>query len=670
MPLAPTYPGVYVQETPSGVRTISGVATAVAAFVDRFDRGPVDRAVRVSSWGQVERYFGGLSESSQASFALDQFFRNGGGVAWVVRVAPAAATANVIALAGVGGAAALTLQAASPGGWGNFLRATVFARTATSYDLAVRQVRIADGREQVVQEILYANLSTATADVRFADSVVNPPAGDIDSLAAAVVRVAAVDTRLPMSSGVSGVAPAATAFTTDLNAAADKRVTVELFVGGVGVETRELNLGAPAIVSLSDAAGRIQGALRASLPGVGGVAGRAEFAQARALVTPAGTLQILPGTGATADVRFLFTNMGGGAATVATVLGIIGAAVSNVAAYQVGSPVTSRAQGAGAAGTNGNPVDAAAIIGSSVVPRTGINALDDATDLNLLCLPRISEAVVSATAIAAGDAAFPEAQVDPALSAAIAYCEQRRAMLLVDPPAGVATVSGISTWVNAHAGLRHRNVVIHFPRLIIGDPLNDFRDRSIGNSGAIAGICARIDASRGVWKAPAGIEAVIRGPRRLETRLTDDENGVLNPIAINCLRTFDLYGTVNWGSRTSVGEDVRGSEWRYVPVRRTALFIEETLFRSTKWVIHEGNDEPLWAQVRLSVGAFMNDLFRQGAFAGRTKAEAYFVRCDATTTTPIDQLRGVVNLVVGFAPLRPAEFLVISIQQIPSAVEV
>ena len=139
---------------------------------------------------------------------------------------------------------------------------------------------------------------------------------------------------------------------------------------------------------------------------------------------------------------------------------------------------------------------------------------------------------------------------------------------------------------------------------------------------------------------------------------------------MNCLRTFDLYGNVSWGARTLFGEDARASEWKYVPVRRLALYLEETLFRSTQWVIFEPNDEPLWAQIRLAVGSFMNDLFHKGAFAGRSKQEAYFVHCDASTTTPLDRERGIVNLVVGFAPLKPAEFLVISITQIPPTLEV
>ena len=133
---------------------------------------------------------------------------------------------------------------------------------------------------------------------------------------------------------------------------------------------------------------------------------------------------------------------------------------------------------------------------------------------------------------------------------------------------------------------------------------------------------------------------------------------------MNGLRTFATSGTVVWGARTLKGADQLASEWKYLPVRRTALFLEESLYRGTQWVVFEPNDEPLWSQIRLSVGAFMQDLFRKGAFAGTTPREAYFVRCDRTTTTQADVDRGVVNILVGFAPLKPAEFVVIQIQQL------
>ena len=175
---------------------------------------------------------------------------------------------------------------------------------------------------------------------------------------------------------------------------------------------------------------------------------------------------------------------------------------------------------------------------------------------------------------------------------------------------------------------------------------------------------------RGEWKAPAGIDAGISGITELSYLLNDAENGTLNSNGVNCLRSFSLFGNVSWGSRTLDGADARGSEWKYIPIRRLALFLEESLYRGTQWVVFEPNDEPLWAQIRLNVGSFLNNLFRQGAFQGVTPREAYFVKCDAETTTQNDRNLGIVNILVGFAPLKPAEFVVIKIQQIAGDIQV
>ncbi len=147
-------------------------------------------------------------------------------------------------------------------------------------------------------------------------------------------------------------------------------------------------------------------------------------------------------------------------------------------------------------------------------------------------------------------------------------------------------------------------------------------------------------------------------------KLTDGENGPLNAFGVNCLRVFPLIGPVVWGARTLDGADMLASECKYVPVRRLALFLEESLHRGTRWVVFEPNDAPLWAQIRLIVGTFMHNLFRQGAFQGATPREAYFVKCDEETTTQTDVDNGLVNIVIGFAPLKPAEFVIIKIQQL------
>jgi phage tail sheath protein FI len=192
---------------------------------------------------------------------------------------------------------------------------------------------------------------------------------------------------------------------------------------------------------------------------------------------------------------------------------------------------------------------------------------------------------------------------------------------------------------------------------------------SIDPSGPIAGVAARIDANRGVWKAPAGIEADIRGIRGVDQTMSDPENGVINPQAVNAIRVFP-NGIVSWGSRTMDGFDnSTNTDYRYIPVRRLALFIEESLYRGLKFAVFEPNDEPLWAQIRLAAGAFMNNLFRQGAFQGQKASDAYFVKVDSETTTQNDINLGIVNVVIGFAPLKPAEFVIITIQQMAGQVQ-
>jgi hypothetical protein len=257
------------------------------------------------------------------------------------------------------------------------------------------------------------------------------------------------------------------------------------------------------------------------------------------------------------------------------------------------------------------------------------------------------------------------------------YCVERRAMLIVDPPlewgaspatAASRAVSGLSTL--GMSGKEARNAALYFPRVRESDPEREGQIDTFVPCGIIAGVMTRTDSERGVWKAPAGLDAALNGIRGLQVNLTDDENGQLNPLGINCLRVFPINGRVVWGSRTLRGANQLADEYKYIPVRRTALFIEESLYRGTQWVVFEPNDEPLWAQIRLNVGAFMHNLFRQGAFQGVTPKDAYLVKCDKETTTQNDINLGIVNILVGFAPLKPAEFVFIKIQQLTGQIEV
>ncbi len=283
--------------------------------------------------------------------------------------------------------------------------------------------------------------------------------------------------------------------------------------------------------------------------------------------------------------------------------------------------------------------------------KSGIYALEHADIFNLLCIPPYKDANEDVDA--------------DVLAKAATYCEKRRAMLLVDPPSNWKDKNKVKKdFPTDFPGSLGNNAALFFPRIQIPNPLRDNQVEAFAPSGAVAGIIARTDATRGVWKAPAGLDATLKGVVGLTVPLTDAENGELNPLGINCLRQMPAAGYVVWGARTLKGDDRLASQWKYIPVRRTALYIEESLYRGTQWAVFEPNDEPLWSQLRLNIGVFMHGLFRQGAFQGQSPKDAYFVKCDNTTTTQADIDRGIVNIVVGFAPLKPAEFVVLYIQQI------
>ena len=290
---------------------------------------------------------------------------------------------------------------------------------------------------------------------------------------------------------------------------------------------------------------------------------------------------------------------------------------------------------------------------------TGIYALDRADVFNILMIPDATRPLVA-------DPNRTDTNLDPnaIYAAAAAYCQRRRAFLLIDPPPEIGDLEDAVEWISGGLTAGGTNAAAYWPRVRLPDPSNDFKPRAFGPAGVMAGLYARTDSARGLWKAPAGTEARLRGVQEPLYKLTDAENGVLNPLGLNCIRSFPVYGNVAWGARTRAGADVQASEWKYVPIRRLALFVEESLRRGIQWAVFEPNDEPLWAQLRVSVGDFMHNLFTQGAFQGASSRDAYFVRCDSSTTTQSDIDRGIVNVVVGFAPLKPAEFVVISIQQI------
>jgi len=299
----------------------------------------------------------------------------------------------------------------------------------------------------------------------------------------------------------------------------------------------------------------------------------------------------------------------------------------------------------------GAPLSAETLVGDRAA-RTGLHALEAVASFNILCIP--PDPVGGDTPIAV-------------LQAAAAYCAERRAMLIVDPPTSwkqrydegrLAEITPDDLGIHGDVA---RNAAVYFPR-VLADPSRSGVPRELPASGAVAGLWARTDSRRGVWKAPAGVDANLNGIVDLAVKLTDDENGVINPLGINALRVFPLYGPIVWGARTLRGADILADDYKYIPVRRLALYIESSILVGSEWAVFEPNGPALWSALRLQVSTFMSDLWRQGAILGETAADGFFVTCDQTTTTPDDMDRGVANLLVGFAPVKPAEFVVLTLQ--------
>ena len=614
MPITPTYPGVYIEEVPSGVRPITGVATSIAAFLGFFTRGPMLEARRILSAADFDRDFGGLRADSVATYAVQQFFLNGGQQAWLVRTAsgnPEFASVDL----GDGAAGGFTATSVNEGEWGNNLRVDVDYGTtdpATTFNLTVSEV--VDG--VVVTSEAFRNLSVTEGDPRYAVDVV----ADGSKL----IRLDAISTPATRPAPTGTVSSVITDLTT--------LTLTDSFDVAIGSDSANALQLAAAPTTVGTLASGLQSLIRAADP-----------AFARVTVTVAGTTS----TGA-------FLHVKAGADDPTTIVELTGdladglgfTTQQNVQQYALGNTTGAGTQANGVEGDDGETPGAQALI-DALAP------LDKVDLFNLLIIAHTDELLDTDAAQVA--------------ASATAYAAGKRAFYIYDVPNAETPrdeIPEIEAYLDENGTLRHQNVATYFPRPMIADPLNEFRLRAVPASGTIAGLYARIDAERGVWKAPAGLEAVLRGVQRLEYVMTDAENGVLNPIGINCLRRFPIAGNVCWGARTLVGADVLASEWKYVPVRRLALFLEESLYRGTQFAVFEPNDEPLWSQIRLNVGSFMQSLFLQGAFQGQTPRQAYLVKCDSETTTQDDINHGIVNILVGFAPLKPAEFVIIRIQQL------
>jgi phage tail sheath protein FI len=650
MPVTPTYPGVYVEEIPSGVHTITGVATSIAAFVGFFREGPMNKAVQIFGMGDFNRIFGGLDNLSEAGYAVSQFFLNGGTEAHVIRVVGKDAT-HKLAKASIkikqgptpGASVIMKVAGKSEGVWGNNLRVVIGHDSkdpAKYFNLSVTRYQSTDTKAVPVAAEKHLNLAVDKNDTRYFVKVIE----EDSSLITAEHDGSAPDGKLPASCGTFSGEIALT--DVQIKALKDKQLKITIDEGATTHEATlkwDTTAGEPEPASLLDLRPYLERAIRQADTSLAGITvdliGKhflLKIDKTATGYTPATVIDVSKGSSDCAeDLKFA----GAGAGFT-----------ENVQEYVLGA-ADAGAQTGGEQGADGMEPGATELIGDKGL-KTGLYALEDVDMFNILCIPRV----------AVPD--FRDSDTVAVVSKALEYCDSKRAFMIIDIPGSKDTVEEIKDWLAAHNGFRSKNAALYFPRVKIPDPVNEYRARSVGSSGTMAGLYARIDSTRGVWKAPAGTEASLKGVISLDFKMTDPQNGTLNPLAINCLREFPVYGITCWGARTLDGSDQQASEWKYIPVRRLALYLEESLFRGTKWVVFEPNDEPLWAKIRMNVGAFMMRLFKQGAFQGSTPEKAFFVKCDEETTPQADRDLGIVNIIVGFAPLKPAEFVIIKIQQI------
>jgi phage tail sheath protein FI len=641
MPVAPTYPGVYIEELPSGVRTIVAVPASIAAFVGYTARGLDHRPTRVQSFADFERAFGGLNRDSEVSYAVAQFFLNGGGDAYVVRVPKHDAVAGKITLRnGTTNAAtpAVAVTALSRGAWANRVAIDV-DHTGTS-DTTTFNLTVTDLVTGATER--FAGVTVNSASKFFVETVVNDPDSGSKMIE---VHVPNNVTARPAAAGTSGGDITLADLKNDRNYTV--RVTADVPSGAI--DDVQVTVVAQGESLPSSVAGlcalverKITEALSAVRPG----------ARVRCVPSASGKgLRIMadfdpdavPGA---LDAVLTFSD--GEPDSALDMLGLEGGTVvPNVARYLVGAGRTAAAQSDATAGADGTALPTSSDLIGSQAAFTGIQALRRVDLFTILSIPDATRATPGNQ-----DALDPTVDPNAIFTAAMSLCRERRAMLIVDPPPAVRDVDTALDWISN--GLTAKGP----------DPLNDFQPRTVAPSGTLAGVWARTDAGPGVWKAPGGTEAKLLGVSGLVYRLTDAENGILNPLGLNALRTLPIYGNVSWGARTLDGADVLASQWKYLPVRRLAKLIEETAFRGSQWAVFEPNDEPLWSQLRLNLTSFMQGLFRQGAFQGKTPRDAFLVKCDSQTTTQDDIDRGVVNVLLGFAPLKPAEFVFIRIQQL------
>ncbi|MCP4256643.1 MAG: phage tail sheath family protein [Planctomycetes bacterium] len=650
------HPGVYVEEIPSGSKPIEGVGTSTAAFVGYTTKGPIGEPELILKWDDYDVQYGGIrdtetTEGDPMGFSVSAFFQNGGGKAYIVRITQdwkkddtpvafdAVKAVGYLDDPSVTGDHGLEFTATNEGTWANGLvvRMSVSPISSDLYDVQIGR-KNDDGELDVLES--FSNVSIDPTNPLFIKSVIN----DVSEFVT-VDRVAVASKTITSGSYLgTSTSGDLDALTFALTLAGDDAArTLTIAIDGNQPITRIIPAGP--YNDLGAVAKAIEDAVRS------GTGSQENFTCVAGTVSGTKRLVLTSGT-REAGSSVVIAPSGAPSPNIVETLKLD---VVNGATQRTGQ------QSADAAWSGGAPEDtlSGGVDGSQ--PLT-----DDYTDvftkflkyrdINIICLP--------------GQAWASDGSGNPVIDAAIGHASKMKSrMVLVDPPLGTDTELETAKDVNDLTLPSKTYSVLYYPWVKVANPFYN-AERNPGApktvlvppSGFAAGMWAKTDGKRGVWKAPAGMETGLIGVAGLQWVVEDGEQDSLNPYGVNCLRKMPGAGHVIWGARTLATK--ADPEWRYVPVRRTAIMIEQSIYEGIQWAVFEPNDHRLWSALRGNIGNFMNGLFRVGAFQGEKASDAYFVRCglgDTMTQGDIDA--GQVIVIVGFAPLKPAEFVIVRIQQ-------
>ena len=639
--VSPTYPGVYMEEVSSGVRPIAAASTSTAAFIGQAEKGAIGEAVKIYNFTEFQNLYGDYLSSSYLAHSVFQYFNNGGSKCYIIRVTgenTETASIDLFDRDDVTSLRSMTISAKNAGVWGNSLGIVIANGTRDSnneFNLSIFR----ESDDTLLES--YENLSMVPGFSNYIETAIS---------GSHLIHVEVNDANTNADAGTS------TGFEAPVSLDGTGRTFFKINVNGDGYQEIDLqlavtsgdvaNLSTPALIA-SAIRLRVRALLRQR-------ASSSQFAFDDFTVTTGTGDELILTSGVAGVGSSVNISAGSSAATNA-------AALLNLGSLNEGSEVV----GGAVLRPRANPDTVTYyLLGDHAVPTTEVQAVtggsdgDPATDLDYRNSFPVLDNVADVSLIA-----VPGIGSASVIQEGMSYCEITRPLsdcfYIADMPADNDTVTEATALVGSLSP-KNSYGAIYTPWPIIPHPTDGGAEPiPVPPSGFVAGMYAKTDSKRGVWKAPAGIGTGLAGTSGLMVDFSDVQQGDLNPISVNVIRQFAASGRVIWGSRT-INSDV---EYKYIPVRRMAIFLRGSIYYGIQWAVFEPNDEPLWGLLRTNISSFMMNLFRRGAFQGSKASDAFFVKCDSETTTQADIDLGIVNVQIGFAPLKPAEFIIVQISQ-------